>query len=505
MTQPPEGIGSRPYPFLSPWTVPAVLMTAGGALLLFFASWGSEKGFWLDEALSVARARLDFGSLAREIVESQANMGLYYVLLHVWVNLGTSEAVVRGLSVIFAVLAIPVVFGLGSRLFGARAGVAASVLMAFNAFFVRYSQEARGYSLAVLLVCLSSYWFVRSLQQGSRSTWAAYALTSVLAVYAHLFSVLVVAAQIGSLLCRRRGATPWRGVAGSAVAIGAGIVPLAAFAIFRDAGQIAWIPVPRPIDIYYFFRALAGEGGVVLLGAYALACALAIRHVFTFKGAAVGEDGRWPVAFVAVWLVLPAALAFGVSFMKPVFQNRFLIVSLPALVILAGAGVASIRPRRGFLAAMAVLVALSAGGVRAWALEPERQYWRRTAEYVLSEARPGDAIVFYVYYARVPFEYYVERLGLAKPGVEILELSSERWIAGNRQPEPSPAALDRLAKGHPRVWLVRLQDAAPPGHALGRYEQRQRIQDALSRHFSAAGTASFPGGIHVDRYERRPE
>ena len=73
-----------------------MLMAAGLALMLPQLG---EKGFWLDEALSVARARLDSGSLWREIATSQANMGLYYVLLHFWVSLGTSEAIVRGLDV----------------------------------------------------------------------------------------------------------------------------------------------------------------------------------------------------------------------------------------------------------------------------------------------------------------------------------------------------------------------------------------------------------------------
>jgi mannosyltransferase len=463
----------------------------------FLGLWSiGDKGFWLDEALSVARARLDLTSLWAEVSGSQANMGLYYLLLHFWIAIGTTEAAVRGLSVVFAMLTIPVVYGLASRLAGVRAGVLASAFLAFNAFFLRYAQEARGYSLAVLLVCLSSYWLVRGLQQPLTRHWIAYVLTSVLAVYAHLFAVLVLMAHVASLAFRDRRSTPWRSLFVSGAAIAAGLVPLAAFVLFRDAGQIDWVPAPRVVDIYYFFRALAGDGGATLLAAYATACALAIWWLT--KGSS--QEDRWAVVFLAIWLVLPVAVAFGVSTAKPIFQNRYLIVSLPAFAALAGVGLARMRAWRWQVAAVSIVL-LSAGAIRAMQVEPERQHWRSTASFVLSHARPGDAIAFYVYYGRVPFEYYVSRLGLAKPGVEVVELSSAPWIAGNRQPDPSPAALERVTRTHARIWLVRLQDGTPPGHPLNRFEQRRQIVDALSRDFAMARSDAFPGGIQVELYE----
>ncbi len=478
---------------------PVVVALAAATGLLAWWTIG-DKGFWLDEALSVARARLDFSSLWAELSTSQANMGLYYLILHFWIAIGTTEAIVRGLSVVFAVVTIPVVYGLVARLAGVRAGVLASALLAFNAFFLRYAQEARGYSLAVLLVCVSSYWFVRSLQQPRARHWVAYVVTSVLAVYAHLFSVLVLLAHAASLLSRDRGSTPWRSLRWSGAAIAAGLVPLAAFVVFRDAGQIDWVPAPRWVDVYYFFTALAGDGDAVLLAAYVAACVPAIWWLM--RGSSPEE--RWAVALLSLWLVLPVAVAFGVSAAKPIFQNRYLIVSLPAFAALAGVGLARIRRWRAPVAA-ASIVLLSATAVRAMQREPERQYWRSTASFVLSRAKPGDAIAFYVYYGRVPFEYYVNRLGLAKPGVEMVELSSAPWIAGNRQPDPSPAALERLTRKHERVWLVRLQDGTPAGHPLGRFEQRCQIVDALLHGFVRARSDVFPGGIEAELYEPRPD
>jgi uncharacterized membrane protein len=123
------------------------------------------------------------------------------------------------LSVIFAALAVPIIYLLGSRLFGTAAGTVAALVLAANAFFVQYAQEARAYSLVVLLVTLSSYFFVAELEQPSVRTRVAYVLASALAVYAHYFTFFVLVAQLVTLLATRRRAAFTRGwmIAGAAI------------------------------------------------------------------------------------------------------------------------------------------------------------------------------------------------------------------------------------------------------------------------------------------------
>jgi uncharacterized membrane protein len=66
-------------------------------------------------------------------------MALYYFLLRFWLTLGGSEGFVRGLSVLFSVATIPITFFLGARLFGRRAGLLASLLLAVNAYHIHYA------------------------------------------------------------------------------------------------------------------------------------------------------------------------------------------------------------------------------------------------------------------------------------------------------------------------------------------------------------------------------
>ena len=130
------------------------LIAAVAAVLRFHSL--AAKSFWFDEGVSVAIARLDWYNFARILWRREANMSLYYFLLHYWVHFGGSEFFIRSLSVFFAIASVPVIFLLGGRLLDSRIGLIAAALLAVNAYHVQYSQEARSYSLMVLLCSLSS-------------------------------------------------------------------------------------------------------------------------------------------------------------------------------------------------------------------------------------------------------------------------------------------------------------------------------------------------------------
>src|SRR2546423_8067693 len=112
-----------------------------------------------------------------------------------WIHLGHGEAWLRALAAVAGALAIPAIYFLGRELWGRGAGLMAALLLALNAYHIRYSQEARSYSLAALLVILSSYFLVRLLRQPSPGIRWKYSAASALAVYSHFYAVLVLLAQ----------------------------------------------------------------------------------------------------------------------------------------------------------------------------------------------------------------------------------------------------------------------------------------------------------------------
>ena len=140
------------------------------ALALALLSLG-EKSFWLDEATSISIAKLDWSTRFDVMFDSELNMAPYYVMLHYWLNIGGGEFAIRLLSVIFAVATVPLVYLLGKDLMGTRAGIAAALLLACNAFFIEFAQEARSYAFLGFMVTLSSYTFVHALKDPSRLKW----------------------------------------------------------------------------------------------------------------------------------------------------------------------------------------------------------------------------------------------------------------------------------------------------------------------------------------------
>src|SRR5918992_4431986 len=209
----------------------------------------AQDSFWGDELFSVRRAQSDWDAFW-ELKRGPVAMALYYALLRFWILLGDSESTVRLLSVIPAVATVPLVYFMGKRLFDPRVGLIAALLLAMNAFHIQYSQEARSYSLLILLVTLSSLFLARSVQRPSRMNWIGYTVASVLSVYAHPFALLALLAQVSSLAFLPRRDIPWNGLCLSGLALGIALLPVLApaargfvdFDSTADATPLGWIP-----------------------------------------------------------------------------------------------------------------------------------------------------------------------------------------------------------------------------------------------------------------------
>src|SRR5271165_5371681 len=185
-------------PFLSDsarsarWLTIFLLLVAGTALRLVALA---AKPFWFDECFSVEVARIDWRNFLHLLWWREANMTLYYLLLRFWLHFGQSEFFIRGLSVLIAVATIPAIYRLARLLYNRQVALIAAAVFTFNAYSVRYAQEARSYALFVLLATLSSGFFIAWLREPGRRNWISYILTSILAVYAHFYALLLVGAQ----------------------------------------------------------------------------------------------------------------------------------------------------------------------------------------------------------------------------------------------------------------------------------------------------------------------
>ncbi len=420
----------------------------------------ADHNVWYDEAFTLGIARLGpVGAALRTAADTHPP--LYYWLLGLWEPLTGAEPFgLRFLTVLLSVPAVAVVASLGRRAFGPAGGLWAALFLGLNPLHIRWSQEVRMHAPAVTFGLVGLYFGLRWLTdvKPRRLHLAAYAAGLVAAA----FTLYPAAALplLSGLWLRREG----RGRAWLLATLGtSGLLgPWVGFALSRQQSWSAGPPTPLP----ELLRALPAG---LLLG----------------RG---GPDNLWPLAAAALAACLlgslghPAGRRFGAGFLLtaglgvlvllprplgyvPVYDPRYFLPAVP-LLGLGLASAASARPRPLALGLGLGLLGLLLLGT--WQYLEGR---RLTDDYITlfrvlrAYASPGDRVIL-VSGDRLPiFEYYARRAGLG--GLEVLPAS----------PRTDPAwraAVDGLASGSGRIWLVLMEPAIgdPGGEVQARLKTR---------------------------------
>ena len=135
---------------LVPFMLLAILLVA---LLLRIFQLDAES-LWLDEVYSVNWGNHDFVQILGLSIQNR-HPPLYLLLLHYWMQLfGDSEFSVRLPSVFFGVFSVAMLYKVGTLLFNKWTGLISAFIMAISAYQIYYSQEARAYTMTILLALL---------------------------------------------------------------------------------------------------------------------------------------------------------------------------------------------------------------------------------------------------------------------------------------------------------------------------------------------------------------
>ncbi len=207
--------------------VPIVLLTLLGALLRFYAI--GRQGFWYDESYTVLLVGRGPGEMFRLIPQLESTPPLYYCVAWVWARLfGFGPAALKSLSAVCGTLAIPVAYAAARKLLpGRRAALIVAALAACSPFLIWYSQEARAYSLLMLLSALFLLAFAHVREDPRPRAVALWSVTGSLALLTHYYAVIVLVPQaIWLLYEHRRSRAIWAGIAGIAL-VGLALTPLA--------------------------------------------------------------------------------------------------------------------------------------------------------------------------------------------------------------------------------------------------------------------------------------
>lgn len=371
----------------------AATIAGVGALIILSALLrvrGLGIDYWIDEGLSVG-----IGSHALwhipAVMQQDGSPPLYYMLLHVWMGwFGTDEWATQSLSMVFALLTVPVAYVAGRKIADARVGWAAAALMAVNPALTIHSYEARMYALMCLLGLLATTAFVLAFAQRQARWRIPFGVLLALMLYTHNWAMFFAAACAVAIawMAWRGEATQRRNLVTDAiVAFGVTAILYAPW-IPTLIGQVMHTGAPwarRPSPYTFFYSTANTFGGPGQLVALVLGSGAALSAFAASRKLRLQRSGE-ALLIVGFGTIIIAWLA---SLITPAWADRYLTLAVGPIALFAALTLTNVG-RLG-LAALAIAFVISAIPTSIKMVKPGDE--KVVAQYLKPWLRPGDEVL----------------------------------------------------------------------------------------------------------------
>lgn len=462
----PERTAEADNPQPVPWLVVGLVVTAG-ALLRFIA----ESPLWLDEALSVHIAQ---SNAIEDALRQDGHPPLYYLVLNFWMDLvGDGDRAVRSLSGVISLATLPFAYLRGRQVGGEHLGRLAVVVLASLPFAIRYANETRMYSLAVLLAFAGWWIFETARRRPTLTRLGAVAVFVALLLYTHYWAIWMLGAAGIWLLVAAFGRvhlfdpTAARRLSGAFILGGVLYLPWVPALLDQAANTgTPWADPDRPAtDIVLLIFELGGglrsEAqllGMVMVGIVVLAL-FARRDDEGLRFAGFQPSAMESAAVIGLAFVI--GLAVG-AVSGSVFQPRYFAVLIPFFVMLLALGLGKLRGRvlLGVIAAMVVV----GFGMSAVEARTKRTQGADVAALLNEQATSGDVVVFCPDQLGPSTSRYLQAAESGRPGPTLwtfpskgspLRVDWRNYEMRNRSADPAAFAAGALAEASEgTVWLV---------------------------------------------------
>lgn len=371
-----------------------------GAALRFYGL--GVQSLWADELASWDFSEQDTVS---RVIKGDTQPPLYFLILHLWQWIfGESEWALRLPSALAGWLCIPAIYLLGKRLYSEREGLMAALFLAVLWAPIYFSQEARPYSMLILLSILTSYfWWDAMLGLRYRGELlvreaALYVVCAVLCAYLHYFGLLLVALQAAALAALASGTLRKVALLYVPVVLAYLLWLPGMVYQFRHAGAKTGEPTLQAIPDYFEF--LFGGSWLLALAAWTLLAFLLLRGWDDLRPRRKG-GGVPPGLLLATWALSPFFAAYVVSQISGgALIDRNLLVSLPAVYLLVARSVTrafSGRAAGVFPGAVAVGLAAACLAYLLFSMDyyatPTKEQVREAASYVVGHEDRATLVI----------------------------------------------------------------------------------------------------------------
>jgi mannosyltransferase len=375
----------------------------------------AQNSLRLDEAQSLFQVNRGIPGMLN-LVAQDVHVPLYHTLLHYWIIVfGQSVFSARMMSLLFFVGTILMTYVLASYAFGRRSiGVFAALLVTLSPFTNWYGSEARMYTMLAFMATLHAYLFLKALRKPHVGRWILWGIVTVFGLYTHYFFAFVMLSElVAVVMMRNRFESPHP--IRSVILVG-GIASLSLLPWLLYVYHLGFASNTQP--------ALGEPSPGDLFDTYA-------QFVFGFQTSTINTVivSLWPVAVLlgffalqrsskkippetlvfVLFATLPVILAFVISVtIKPFYISRYLIVSLPALLILISWLLT--RYRRSIAVASRIVLVAIIGALFVIQIinpnTPVKEDYREAVDYLDAHVTGSDVVILSAPFTIYPFEYY---------------------------------------------------------------------------------------------------
>lgn len=157
-----------------------------------------------DELFSIYHAQMSISELFKELSTGN-NPPLFESILHFWIGIfGIGKFSVRSLSIIFSIISLFYIYKISNFINPNNKKVSVFTIIFFSLSYSLSSlqTEARSYSLMILLILGSSYYFLNLIKFGNsdRKHGILFGIFTLLGWYTHFFTIWIFIVQIYFLI-----------------------------------------------------------------------------------------------------------------------------------------------------------------------------------------------------------------------------------------------------------------------------------------------------------------
>lgn len=336
--------------------------------------------FWTDEAFSALVSVLSPQAIWFHMGHD-VHPPLYFLLLHVWITVfGDSVLAIRSMSAVAGVGTVALGMWLMRLISTPKTALLAGFLMALLPISVRYSQEARMYTLETLWLLGATIALVYWLRSPRNRYLAVYGLLMTAALYTHYLAILCALSHFLYLLMLRFKPDPtlhylsrpmlWVTYAAISLLYIPWLIVLVDELFvhteeLKIGGDIFWIPALTPYTLpSSIWKFLTLRGAEVLPVTFYLL--LPILVVVASVWVALKDNGRWQFGvLLLIYTFFPLVAVALVSIQFPMFVERYMAFAAMGIPMLLALALARVAHRHFVLAVIGVgvLVSLQCAGI----------------------------------------------------------------------------------------------------------------------------------------------